>query len=434
LPQCCFVTIASWRTATSSAQDCGTRSGTGCAAPTSRVDLARPTFSNPTNISNPLFPVGEITSALQLGERDGREFRVEVTLLPFRRTIDWNGQQIETLTSQYVSYVGGQIREVAIDWYGQADDGAVWYFGEDVFNYRDGAVTNTEGTWLAGRDGPAAMIMPANPSVGDVYRPENIPGLVFEEVTVAATGVTVDGPRGPVPGAIVVRELQLEGHAEDKTFAPGYGEFSTGVEDDFEAVALAVPTDALAGPVPAELSMLSSGAMRILESADSERLTTASDALGSMMIAWDRYQENPVPGMLGKQMSGHLDALSARIRARDSNGTFQATSHVAQAALDLRLQYRPSTEIDAQRFGLWSHQLLFDARAARVGATRGDVATLVWIWDRFAHTLDSNTADLIQTQLLDLRAGADRGDLTSQYGRAGARDTVGCAGGRSSPA
>ena len=32
----------------------------------------------------------------------------------------------------------------------------------------------------------AAMIMPADPKVGDVYRPENIPGFVFEEVTVKA--------------------------------------------------------------------------------------------------------------------------------------------------------------------------------------------------------------------------------------------------------
>ena len=35
------------------------------------------------------------------------------------------------------------------------------------------------------------MIMPADPQVGDVYRPENMPGFVFEEVVVTAVGVTV---------------------------------------------------------------------------------------------------------------------------------------------------------------------------------------------------------------------------------------------------
>ena len=52
--------------------------------------------------------------------------------------------------------------------YAQADDGSVWYLGEDVFNYEDGAIADTAGTWFAGIDGPAAMIMPADPKVGDV--------------------------------------------------------------------------------------------------------------------------------------------------------------------------------------------------------------------------------------------------------------------------
>ena len=37
------------------------------------------------------------------------------------------------------------------------------------------------------------MIMPADPRVGDVYRPENIPGLVFEEVTVKETAAPFRG-------------------------------------------------------------------------------------------------------------------------------------------------------------------------------------------------------------------------------------------------
>ena len=48
------------------------------------------------------------------------------------------GQMVETLVSQYVAYLGGRIHEVAYDLYAQADDGSVWYFGEDVFNFADG--------------------------------------------------------------------------------------------------------------------------------------------------------------------------------------------------------------------------------------------------------------------------------------------------------
>ena len=78
--------------------------------------------------------------------------------------------------SQYVAFLDGRIQEVAYDFYAQADDGSVWYLGEDVFNFADGAIVDTHGTWIAGKDGPGAMIMPADPQIGDTYRPENIPG------------------------------------------------------------------------------------------------------------------------------------------------------------------------------------------------------------------------------------------------------------------
>ena len=137
--------------------------------------------------------------------------------------------------------MNGRILEVATDFYAQADDGSVWDFGENVDNYEDGVIVDHEGTWLAGKDGPPGMIMPADPQVGDVYRPENIRGLVFEEVTVKRTGVTVNGPRGPVPGAVFVQERLMEGTIEDKIFAPGYGEFKAQVAslDELYKLALA---------------------------------------------------------------------------------------------------------------------------------------------------------------------------------------------------
>jgi hypothetical protein len=125
-----------------------------------RVDLTMPTFSDPTSVTNPLFPVSLQESVLMLGHVDGKPFRTEVTLLPETRIIEWEGQRVETLVSQYNAFLGGRIEEIAYDYYAQADDGSVWYFGEDVFDFRDGAIVVTEGTWLAGRDGPAAMIMP----------------------------------------------------------------------------------------------------------------------------------------------------------------------------------------------------------------------------------------------------------------------------------
>ena len=189
-----------------------------------RVDLVVPEFPDPTEITNQLFPISKLTQVLQLGTEEDAPVRVEFTVLPETRTIDWQGTQVETRIAQFVALREGRIVEAARDFFAQGADGSVWYFGEEVDNYDDGVVADHEGAWLAGRDGPPGMIMPANPVVGAVYRPENIPDVVLEEVTVKAVNETVRGPAGPDLGAILVRELLMEGTIEDKAFAPGYGE------------------------------------------------------------------------------------------------------------------------------------------------------------------------------------------------------------------
>lgn len=398
-------------------QPCGTDSGLGCASDSERVDLTEPSFSDPTNVTNPLFPISQLHSALLLGNVDGHLLRVETTLLPDTKTIAWNGQQVETLVSQYVAYLDGRIHEVALDWYAQADDGSVWYFGEDVFNYEDGVIADTGGTWLAGQDGPAAMIMPDDPQVGDVYRPENSPGIVFEEVTVKAVGMTVNGPAGPVAGAIVTDELHMDGTHEDKIFAPGYGEFSTGAGGDLEAIALTVPTDALAAPPPAEFETLATGAADIFDAAEAGDWDAASATLEAMTAAWTTYQAGgDVPELLDAQMSRALDALAGdalvpAVDARNVTGTRKAAIDVAQTSLDLQLRHRPPAEIDLARFDLWVQQVLVDAAGDEPGPVLGDVTTLEWIWDRIAHTLDNSAVSDIEIQLGDLRTAADDEDL-----------------------
>ena len=110
------------------------------------------------------------------GQVDDKPFRTEVTLLPGTKPIPWRGSTVDTAIIQYVAYSDGRIHEVALDWYAQADDGSVWYFGEDVFNYEDGKVADTKGTWIASDETPAAMIMPANPRCRGRVPPGERPG------------------------------------------------------------------------------------------------------------------------------------------------------------------------------------------------------------------------------------------------------------------
>ena len=397
----------------SAAADCGTFDGRGCAPASERVDVAPPTFSNPTNITNPLFPISELHSALLLGHVDGQPFRTETTLMPGTETVLWRGQQIEVLVSQYMAYLDGRLDEVALDRYAQADDGSVWYFGEDVFDYRDGTIAITEGTWLAGRDGPPAMIMPANPGVGDVYRPENAPNIVFEEVTVKEVDKDIDGPIGPVPGAIVVDELHQDGTHEPKIFAPGYGEFSTGdPSGDLEALALAVPTDALPGLPPSELATMTSGAVAVLESARLDDWPLARATVRRVESAWDAVKsaEQP-PKPVATRITRSLAALRSAVDAKQAAGASQSAIDLAQSSLDLELRHRRPIEIDASRFELWTQQLRGDAADDDAGRAANDVGVLEWIRDRFVSSLDAAGATEVDARLRELRGATDAENL-----------------------
>ncbi len=380
-----------------------------------RLDLTAPTFSDPTNITNPLFPISDLQSVVFSGEVEGLPFHTETTLLPQTRIIEWTeGEPIEARISQYFSYLDGRIEEVALDYYAQADDGSVWYLGEDVYDYDEqGFNDSTEGTWLAGKDGPMAMIMPGHPQVGDVFRAENLPGLAFEEVTVRAIDEVVDGPMGPVEGALIGSELHDDGTMSDKVFAPGYGEFYSAHESDVEAMALAVPSDAVDGSPPDEVDALSATADDLYAAISSDDWRAAAGALGALTEVWTTYEGEATPTLLADEMAVAIDAATAAVTERDSAAAGTAAIDVAQSALDLRLRYRPQAEIDLGRFDLWARQILVDAAAGDVGGVRGDVTTMEWVRDRFADTLEP--ADLVEldVHLLELRQLVNDGDLDS---------------------
>lgn len=399
-----------------SSSKCGLEGEAKCAPESKRVDLAEPTFSHPTDITNPLFPTGTLAQVIQLGDEEGKPARVEATLLPGTKVIDWNGKKVDTVIRQFIAYSDRRIVEVALDYFAQADDGSVWYFGEDVFNYEDGVVADQEGTWLAGKDGPAGMIMPAEPKAGDVYRPENIPGLVFEEVTVKAVGETIEGPRGPVAGAVITQEHLMDDTFEDKAFAPGYGESRIQAGDEFVRIALAVPTDALQGAPPAELAALSTGAVGVFEAVQAGDWAAASDTLATVAGAWAAYQAGEVPELFAAQAGEALTALTSAAQARNAAAAGQAAIDLARAGLDLQLQHRPPAEIDLARLGLWARQVLVDAPAGDAAAVAGDVAILETIRDRMAHTLDASGAERLKGSLGQLRRAADGEDLGAATG------------------
>jgi len=384
-----------------------------------RVDLEMPTFSDPTNITNPLFPVSSQDSVLMLGHVDGKPFRTEVTLLPETQIIEWEGRRVETLVSQYNAFLDGRIQEVAYDYYAQADDGSVWYFGEDVYDFIDGAIVVTEGTWRSGRDGPAAMIMPGDPQVGDVYRTENAPGFVFEEVTVRSVDQTLKGPTGPIEGGLLAEELHSDGTTEQKVFAPGYGEFFTAGGGDVEALALAVPTDALDGEVPAELTTLSDGALEIFDAAGSDDWAAASATVRGMVAAWQTYRGGDVPRLIEPRMDQALSTLAGAVRVRKATEARDAAIQAARSSLDLQLSYRPQAEIDLARMDLWAAQLMVDEAAGDVAGVGADQFALDYDRDRIRDAVDARDLTRIDTEIGAIQIAVADQDLAAAAAAAG---------------
>jgi hypothetical protein len=382
------------------------------AADSQRVDLSVPTFSHPTPITNPLHPTTRVEQAIYGGHVDGKPFRTEVSLMPGTRPISWAGTTVDTAITQYVAYLDGRIHEVALDWYAQADDGSVWYFGEDVFNYEDGRVAGTEGTWIAGGETPAAMIMPAKPHVGNVYRPENAPGIAFEEVRVDKVDQQVAGPSGKISGAIEVNELHMDGTREAKTFAPGYGEYSTGDPGgDLEAVSLAVPTDARRGTAPAEFGALSSAIDSVYQATAAEDSDGVNEAAPVLARTWEAVLPKGIPPRMEWQMKVDIDALNTAAGGEDWESAQSAALRIAQNELDLRLLYQPVIDVDLARLKLWTRQLPVDVATEDVGLVLANVAALDRVWERTRHGVEPS--EPMDAALQELRHAADVEDLSA---------------------
>jgi hypothetical protein len=149
--------------------------------------------SNPggfsARIDNPWFPLEPGTTYRYTGIKDGKPSREVVVVTHQTRTI----QGAPCVAVEDRLYVRGKLFERTTDWYTQDSKGNVWYFGERTAELdRNGRVTSTEGTWLAGVNGAKPGIyMPANPRVGQTGRQEYYKGHAEDHFRVAAVLDTV---------------------------------------------------------------------------------------------------------------------------------------------------------------------------------------------------------------------------------------------------
>ncbi len=103
--------------------------------------------------------------------------------------------------------------------------GDVYYFGEDVDNYKDGRIISHDSAWRAGvADARFGLMIPAKPTVGQKFYQEIAPKVAMDRVEVVSINETVKTPAGTFEHCVHLRETTpLERDVSHKYYAPGIG-------------------------------------------------------------------------------------------------------------------------------------------------------------------------------------------------------------------
>jgi hypothetical protein len=189
-----------------------------------------PTFSSPTEITNPYSPISKFHRCVLAGNEGGTQIRVVRTLLDRTKTFHYRGQTIDAVVQEDRETEDGALVERTFDYFAQSDSGDVYYLGEDVNTYENGKVTGHGGEWLLGRqtDTPG-VLMPANPELGDTWKSEDVPRSqgapgIHEADRVAAAGKTARIAGRTYKDVIRVREdTKPPPETEYKLYSRGTG-------------------------------------------------------------------------------------------------------------------------------------------------------------------------------------------------------------------
>ncbi len=177
-------------------------------------------FSN--QITNPYFPLKPGSQFIFDGIRDGKPQHTEVTVAKETKMI----MGIATVVVRDVVTNNGALEEKTTDWYAQAKNGDVWYFGEATAEYLNGQVSNTQGSWEAGVDNAQpGIIMKANPAIGIFYRQEFRPGVAEDVARVTTTGTQYKAGATLYKNVVITtdRNPLNPDKLDQKYFAPGVG-------------------------------------------------------------------------------------------------------------------------------------------------------------------------------------------------------------------
>jgi hypothetical protein len=200
------------------------------------VPSGPPTFSDPLSITNAYHPFVPGRVKTFEGAQGALDLQVVDSYLSETRVFQWGGGPVECRTLEEKEIEDGELLEISHNFFAQAEDGSVYYFGEVVDIYENGVVVGHGGSWLVG--GPTlpgdppetataqdpTVYMPAHPEQGDVFKPEDLMPFVDESDEVVKVDKSVKVPAGKFKDCIQILESsQLSAGTETKWYAPDLG-------------------------------------------------------------------------------------------------------------------------------------------------------------------------------------------------------------------
>ena len=172
-----------------------------------------------TTGNNPYFP---LEPGLKL-EYKGGDTHLVFTVLNETEVID--GVKCRVIEERETK--SGKLVEISRNFFvNDKKTNDVYYFGEDVDNYKDGKIVNHDSAWRSGVDKATfGLFMPGVPKVGQAFYQEIAPGVALDRINIVSVTEQVDTPAGKFAGCVKFEETTpLEPTVTDyKRYASGIG-------------------------------------------------------------------------------------------------------------------------------------------------------------------------------------------------------------------
>jgi hypothetical protein len=200
--------------------------------------LCSPENNYSLTIDNPYFPLSPGSEWVYFGVEDDEPLGLQITVLDDTENLYEGDDTIVTRVvreSEWVDEDGDgrfdankeDLIEVSDNYFAQAPDGTVCYFGETVDIYEDGEVVNHDGSWRAdgGRNAPG-IFMPAGAedlAVGTSWYMEVAPKVAKDRATFEGVEARMVGGTAYHEAIRITDCNTIDKDCGTKFYAPGVG-------------------------------------------------------------------------------------------------------------------------------------------------------------------------------------------------------------------